>query len=59
MMGITQDVSIFQHDHNNAGGGDVNMLKSLQTHTHSEYCHRNKSCCFGFPKPPAANTIIS
>ena len=21
MMGITQDVSIFQHDHNNAGGG--------------------------------------
>ena len=21
MMGITQDVSIFQHDHNSAGGG--------------------------------------
>ena len=38
---------------------DVNMLKSLQTHTHSDYCHRNKLCCFGFPKPPASNTIIS
>ena len=38
---------------------DVNMMKSLQTHTHSDYCHRNKSCCFGFPKPPAANTVIS
>ena len=38
---------------------DVNMLKSLQTHTHSDYCHRNKSCHFGFPKPPASNTIIS
>ena len=38
---------------------DINMLKSLQTHTHSDYCHRNKSCRFGFPKPPAANTIIS
>ena len=37
---------------------DVNMLKSLQTHTHSDYCRRNKSCHFGFPKPPAANTII-
>ena len=23
MMGITQDVLIFQHDHNNAGGGVV------------------------------------
>ena len=38
---------------------DVNMMKSLQTHTHSDYCHRNKSCHFGFPKPPAANTVIS
>ena len=38
---------------------DVNMLKSLQTHTHSDYCCRNKSCHFGFPKPPASNTIIS
>ena len=38
---------------------DVNMMKSLQTHTHSDYCCRNKSCHFGFPKPPAANTVIS
>ena len=34
-------------------------MKSLQTHTHSEYCHRNKSCHSHFPKPPAANTVIS
>ena len=33
-------------------------MKSLQTHTHPDYCHRNK-CHFGFPKPPAANTVIS
>ena len=32
---------------------DVNMMKSLQTHTHSDYCCRNKSCHFGFPKPSA------
>ena len=38
---------------------DVNIMKSLQTHTHSDYCHRNKSCCFGFPKPPASKTVIS
>ena len=34
-------------------------MKSMQTHTHSDYCHRNKSCHFVFPKPPAANTVIS
>ena len=33
---------------------DVNIMKSLQKHTHSDYCHRNKSCCFGFPKPPVS-----
>ena len=38
---------------------DVNIMKSLQTHTHSDYCCRNKSCCFGFPKPPASKTVIS
>ena len=26
---------------------------------HSDYCCRNKSCCFGFPKPPATKTLIS
>ena len=25
---------------------DVNIMKSLQTDTHSDYCHRNKSCHF-------------
>ena len=34
-------------------------MKSLQKHTHSDYCCRNKSCCFGFPKPPASRTVIS
>ena len=38
---------------------DVNIMKSLQKHTHSDYCHRNKSCHFGFSKPPASKTIIS
>ena len=38
---------------------DVNIIKSLQKHTHSDYCHRNKSCHFGFPKPPALKTVIS
>ena len=35
---------------------DVNIMKSLQKHTHSDYCHRNKSCHFG---PPASKTVIS
>ena len=34
-------------------------MESLQKHTHSDYYHRNKSCCFGFPKPPATKTLIS
>ena len=38
---------------------DANLMKSLQKHTHSDYCHRNKSCCFGFSKPPASRTVIS
>ena len=37
---------------------DVSIMKILQTHTHSDYCHRNK-CHFGFPKPPASKTVIS
>ena len=32
------------------------LMVNLQKHTHSDYCHRNKSCCFGFPKPPATKT---
>ena len=38
---------------------DANLIKSLQKHTHSDYCCRNKSCHFGFPKPPASRTVIS
>ena len=35
---------------------DAILIKSLQKHIHSDYCHRNKSCCFEFPKPPASRT---
>ena len=38
---------------------DVNIMKSLQKHTHSDYCCRNKSCHLGFPKLPASKTVIS
>ena len=34
-------------------------MENLQKHTYSDYCHRNKSCCFGFPKSPATKTLIS
>ena len=37
----------------------IKLMDSLQKHTHSDYCHKNRSCCFGFPKPPATKTIIS
>ena len=37
----------------------IKLMNNLQKHTHSEYCHKNKSCCFGFPKPPATKTLIS
>ena len=38
---------------------DENLMKSLQKHTHLDYCCRNRSCHFGFPKPPASRTVIS
>ena len=38
---------------------DIKLMDSLQKHTHYDYCHRNKSCHFGFPKPPATKTLIS
>ena len=37
----------------------IQLMDNLQKYTHSEYCHKNKSCCFGFPKPPATKTHIS
>ena len=38
---------------------DTNLMKNLQKHAHSDYCHRNKSYHFGFPKPPASRTVTS
>ena len=37
----------------------IKLMDSLQKHTHSYYCCKNKSCHFGFPKPPAKKTLIS
>ena len=37
----------------------IKLMDNLQKHTHSDYCHRNKSCYFGFHKPPATETLIS
>ena len=37
----------------------IKLMENLQKHTHSDYCCRNKSCCFGFPKTPATKTLIS
>ena len=37
----------------------IKLMENLQKHTHSDYCHRKKSHCFGFPKPPATKTLIS
>ena len=37
----------------------IKLMENLQKHTHSDYCCRNKSCCFGFPKPPSTKTLIS
>ena len=38
---------------------DIKLMDNLQKHTHSDYYCRNKSCHFGFPKPPATKTVIS
>ena len=37
----------------------IKLMDSLQKHTHSDYCCKNKSCHFGFPKPPATKALIS
>ena len=37
----------------------IKLMDNLQKHTHSDYCCRNKSCHFGFPKPPSTKTLIS
>ena len=38
---------------------DIVLMKHLQKHVHSDYCRRNNSCRFGFPKPPSKETLIS
>ena len=38
---------------------DITLMESLQKHSHSDYCCHNKTCRFGFPKPPAIQTLIS
>ena len=37
----------------------IKLMDSLQKPTQSDYCCKNKSCCFNFPKPPATKTTIS
>ena len=37
----------------------ITLMENLQKHTHSDYCHGNKSRCSGFPKPPTTKTLIS
>ena len=37
----------------------IKLMENLQKHTHPDYCLRNKSLCFGFPKPPSTKTFIS
>ena len=38
---------------------DNALVTRLQKHSHSDYCHRNKKCRFGFLKAPSLHTIIS
>ena len=45
------------HDH--AYEKDRKIMENLQKHTHSDYCRRNNTCWFGFPKPPSTETLIS
>ena len=37
----------------------IKLMDNLQKHTHSDYCCKNKSCCFGFPKLLATKTLMS
>ena len=35
------------------------LVKTLETHSHSAYCRRKGLCRFGFPKAPSHKTIIA
>ena len=38
----------------------IKLMENLQKHTHSDYCHRNKSChVLVFQNPPTTKTLIS
>ena len=38
---------------------DYTLMKRLQKHSHSDYCRRNRSCHFAFPKAPSTLTLIA
>ena len=44
---------------NNTNHRDIRLMQNLQKHVYLDYCQRNRSCHFGFPKPPAPQTVIS
>ena len=46
-------------ENNTRNHRDIRLMQNLQKHVHSDYCRRNKSCWFGFPKPPTPHTVIS
>ena len=37
----------------------IQLVKSLESHSHSEFCRHNGSCKFGFLKAPSVETQIS
>ena len=38
---------------------NIKLMENLQKHTYCDYSCRNKSWCFGFPKPPTTKILIS
>ena len=55
----------WQIHHSSDASSNIWKWTSYQTHgqptkhMHSDYCHKNKPCHFGFPKPSATKTLIS
>ena len=52
---ITAVIPPIAHENEN----HIKLMENLKKDTHSDYCHRNKSCHFGFPKCLATKTLIS